>query len=166
MRRLCLDRSFGIAKRFYTNELDHDALTTSTTVQTLNTQRETPRQKRRITLTCWMGGSVSSDYDMQTNSGTIIRIATFALATHGSPKLFSSCNKQGFPTQNNRPRGKKEKTWQLHLDVDHATLKLQHFRIFSPRQCSCPAARTAWLFQAPKGAIYHQCSRDAYRYVG
>ena len=37
VRRYCLDSRFWFAKRFYTNESDHDALTTSTTVQTLDT---------------------------------------------------------------------------------------------------------------------------------
>ena len=85
VRRLCLDRSFGFAKRFYTNELVHDALTTSTTDEALNTQRETPRQKRWITLTCWMGGSVSSGYDIQASPVTIMRIASFVGTMHGSP---------------------------------------------------------------------------------
>ena len=165
VRLLCLDRNFGLAKRFYTNELDHDALTTSTTVQTLNTQRETPRQKRRITLTCWMGGSVSSGYDMQASFVTIMRVASLVLTMHGSPKMLTSCKNQRFPIQNNCV-GRKNKTTGICI---HAGCSCRPDAEANPNLCTRWCRRSSCFFKIVPGSgslIHHQCSRDAYHYAG
>lgn len=128
MRHFCLDRSSWVAERFYTNESDHDALTTSTTVQRLDTQRQTPRQKSGIRLTCWMGGSVSADYAMRVGFVTINHIASFVPHSHHSPKVLTACNVQILPIQENRLGRKRTRTGRPPATVRASRSKRQRDR--------------------------------------